>query len=143
MEVNLIDRHAVDAAFRVRNGGVDGQYVFAHGLRNIQMRDQMPNFMQAGVVMVLMIVPVFMLMFVRVRGQFLRAVDGHAHVRSRDATFDGRLRQNADARQAERVHFCEERLAVGQKLIQRAHQHVARRAHGAVQIDGFHSAPPM
>ena len=113
------------------------------------MRDQMPNFMQTGVVMVLMTVPVFMLMFVlmcmsvRVRGQFLRTVDGHAHVCSRDAAFDGRLRHNADARQAERVHFCEERLAVGQKLIQRAHQHVARRAHGAVQIDGFHSAPPM
>ena len=72
----------------------------------------------------------------------LRAVDGDAHMRPVNAAFDGVLGGYFDARKTERIHFLQKGDLVRKKLEQRAHQHIASRAHGAVKIDRFHAGPP-
>ena len=64
----------------------------------------------------------------------LLAVDGHGDMRAGDAALHGRLLLHADARKAERVQFFDKAVGVRQKLQQCGGQHVARRAHAAVQI---------
>jgi hypothetical protein len=84
-----------------------------------------------------MIVMVFMVMVMNVLGFFLLAVHGHLHVGARNAALDGLLRFHMHAGQAQAVHFFNESLFVGNQFQQRRHQHIARRAHGAFQIQGF------
>ena len=155
MEVDLLDRDAVNAAFRVRDGLIDGQNVGADGLGDVQMGDAVGQLVQIGM-MVRMHMDVRMGglrrvrvgMRVRLRGvlvgmAFLLAVDQDAHMRAGDAAFDGRLCRDLQPRQAERLHFLQKGILFGQQLQQCGHQHIACRAHGAVQIDRSHSQPPI
>ena len=130
VEVDLVDRCAVDAALRVRDRAVDGPRIFAHGLRHGQLPDPALDLMQTGVVM---FVPMFMLV-VMVLVAFFLAMDKNMDVRPRHAALDRRLRRHFNARQAQRIHVAQECVFVRQQLQKRRHQHIARRAHRAVQI---------
>ena len=75
--------------------------------------------------------------------QLLLAMYQHTHMCSGDSRGDGRLGVHLHAGQAQAVHHAEEILLVVQQLIQGAHEHIARRAHGTFKIQGFHGAPPI
>lgn len=104
VEVDLVNGHAVYAAFRVRNGAVDGKDILAHGLGERKVRNAVLDLVQAGVRMLVLVV---MRMPVRVRmcGAFFLAVHQHAHMRPGDAAFDRRFGRKRDAGKTERVHF--------------------------------------
>ena len=128
VEVDLVDRCAVDAALRVRDRAVDGPRIFAHGLRHGQLPDPVLDLMQTGVMMVL-----FAAMMMVLVALFL-AVDKNMDVRPRHAALDRRLRRHFNARQAQRIHVAQKCVPVRQQLQKRRHQHIARCAHRAVQI---------
>ena len=73
----------------------------------------------------------------------LLAVDEDADLRPGDAGRLGSLGAHLDAGQPHRVHRAEEALLVVEQLIQRAHEHIARRAHGAFKIQCFHAVAPL
>ena len=144
---------AVYPAFGLRNQGVHRFCVGFYFFGNVQAVDDPLYIRRSGVVMaavvmiVVMIVMVFMVMAVMMRmnvlGFFLFAVHGHLHVGARNAALDSLLRFHMHAGQAQAVHFFNESLFVGNQFQQRRHQHIARRAHGAFQIEGFHGVPPI
>ena len=154
VEVDLVDRCAVDAALRVCDRAVDGPRVLTHGLRHGQMPDQVLDLVQTGVVMfmvMMMLVRMFMFMVmimmmlvfmfvlmcmlvVMVLMALFLAVDEDVDVRPRHAALDRRLRRHFNARQAQRIHIAQKCVPVRQQLQQRRHQHIARCAHRAVQI---------
>ena len=78
------------------------------------------------VLMCMLVVMVLMALFL--------AVDEDVDVRPRHAALDRRLRLHFNARQAQRIHVAQKCVPVRQQLQQRRHQHIARRAHRAVQI---------
>ena len=86
---------------------------------------------------VLMRVVMRMVMPVRVQGFFLLPVDRYLHMGAGDAALDGLLGLHPNAGNLERVHFVKKSLPVGDQFQQGGHQHIARRAHGAFQIQGF------
>ena len=84
----------------------------------------------------LMAMPVpFMAMQVLV---LLQAVDGHGGVGAGDAVALRARELHLHAGQAQLRHFAQKALAVGRQLIERGHQHIARRAHAAVKIKCSH-----
>ena len=87
---------------------------------------------------VMMIVFVAMGMVVFVVGVFLDAVHGHGDVRAADAALLRGLPLNAHPRHAEAVHLVDKGIRRVDQLRQRAHQHVARRAHVALDVQRFH-----
>ena len=72
----------------------------------------------------------------------LLAVHGHRQVRAADAALLRRLPAERHPRNAQPVQLLYEGIGVGQQLEQRAGQHIARRAHAAVQIQYFHGSRP-
>ena len=105
--MNLVDRPSVHLRFRFGNPAIDRQRVVPHRLRQVQMREQMLDFMKPRVMVVFVVMTVFMRMLVQVimqRVQLLRAMDQHLHVRARDAALDRRLGRNFDAGKAKAAH---------------------------------------
>ena len=80
---------------------------------------------------------VFMMVGVPAGILFL-AIHRDGHLRAGNAALDGLRRGKTHAGHAERVQLRERRLPVGRQLQQRRRQHIAGRAHGAVEIDRFH-----
>ncbi len=70
---------------------------------------------------------------------FFYAVEGDGHMGPEDALVLGRDGPDPDAGQGQVVHRREEALRVGRKLVERGHQHVARRAAGEVEIEYAHA----
>ena len=68
----------------------------------------------------------------------LQAVDGHGGVGAGDAVALRARELHLHAGQAQLRHFAQKALAVGRQLIERGHQHIARRAHAAVKIKCSH-----
>ena len=152
MEMDLRHRDAVDPALCLRDPTVDGQRVGADGLGNRKIRDDAGNVVQAAVVVmavvcvvvvivivvvvvVLMLMLMLVMMLVRVVVQMLvllRAVHGHGHVR---AVFH--------AGNTEGVQGGEGGLPVRAELQQSGGQHIARRAHAGVKIEGLHGFASM
>lgn len=60
------------------------------------------------------------------------------HMGAGNAAFDGLFRLHMHAGQIQGVHFVDKSLLVGDQLQQRRHQHIARCAHTAFEIQGFH-----
>lgn len=101
-------------------------------------------------VLVLVAVLVNMCMEVRVRmpmrvdmgmpaiRRFLFAAHQDTDMRSPDAAFLRRFGRNGNAGDTQRIHLPQEALLVFIQLKQGAHEHIARRAHGTVQIKRFH-----
>ena len=105
--MNLVDRPSVHLRFRFSDPMIDRQRVVPHRLRQVQMREQMLDFMKPRVMVVFVVMTVFMRMLVQVvmqRVQLLRAMDQHLHVRARDAALDRRLGRNFDAGKAKAAH---------------------------------------
>ena len=71
-------------------------------------------------------------------GGFFRTVAENRKMCAGDAAFLRFLRPNGDSGNAERLKRAEESIAVRQKLKQCSRQHVACRAHAAIQIQCFH-----
>ena len=132
MKMDLGHGLAVHMALRPGDEAVDGLCIRAHPLGQRQAVDQARDIGKPprGVVMV-------------VRGGrglvLLRAEHGHRNVRAQHAAFFRALRLHPHAGQAERVHAPEKALRVGMELEQRRHEHIARRAHVAFQIECFHA----
>ena len=102
VEVDLVDGVSVHFRFCVGDQMIDSQRVVPHGLRQIEMRQQVLDFGKSCVmvVRVFMIIAVFvrMLMMVRMlvlvhmcvqRVQLFFAVDQNLHMRARNAALDG------------------------------------------------------
>ena len=118
--MNLVDRPSVHLRFRFSDPMIDRQRVVPHRLRQVQMREQMLDFMKIRVMVVFVVMTVFMRMLVQVvmqRVRFLRAMDQHLHVRARDAALDRRLGGNLNARKSEAAHGIPKCLLVVQQLI--------------------------
>ena len=92
------------------------------------------------VVMVMMVFVVMPVIVVVVR--LLEAVHGDGDVRAGDAELLRRLPGEAHAGQAQAVHAVDEGLGVGEQLAEGGHQHVARRAHGAFEVERLHGWIP-
>ena len=74
-----------------------------------------------------------------------RTAHGDFHMRAGNAAAVGRQRRDLHAGQTQGAHACQKLLllAVGAKLIQGSHQHVAGHAHGTFQIQRFHASPSI
>jgi hypothetical protein len=96
------------------------------------------------VVMVVMLVLLIMLMIVRVlviaSAAFFFTVDEDRHVCAGDAAFNGRFRHILHARDAARIQFLEKCFLFffRKKLEKRCAQHIARGAHGTVDVKSLH-----
>jgi len=95
------------------------------------------------VIMMMLVVVLMMMLMAFVMRILLFAVDGHGHVDAVDAALHGVLALEAHAGQSEGVHPIDEGRRIVQKIAQRGHQHVARRAHVALKIKRFHSDIPF
>ena len=98
------------------------------------------------VVVVLMLMLVLVMMLVRVVVQMLvllRAVHGHGHVRAGDSAFHGGVGAVFHAGNSEGVQGGEGGLPVRAELQQSGGQHIARRAHAGVKIEGLHGFASM
>ena len=118
--MNLVDRPSVHLRFRFGNPAIDRQRVVPHRLRQVQMREQMLDFMKPRVMVVFVVMTVFMRMLVQVvmqRVQLLRATDQNLHVRAGNATFDRWIGGNLNARKSEAAHRIQKRLLIVQQLI--------------------------
>ena len=91
------------------------------------------------VVFVMAVVFVMLVVMVLVEAFLLRAERLNAHVIADHAAFDRFLHRNRNVLQPQRVHLAFERVRRVQQRGERAHQHVARRAHSAIQIQYFHA----
>ena len=100
-------------------------------------------FMIVIMMMLVLMIMVMLVLMAFVVGILLFAVDGHGHVDAVDAALHGVLALEAHAGQPEGVHPIDEGRRIVQKIAQRGHQHVARRAHVALKIKRFHSDIPF
>ena len=99
--------------------------------------DQSPD----GLVMlVVVLVLVVMVVFVHMLGLLLPAVDQHGQVGAGDAALHGRLPHILHPGDVQAVEPLHEPVRVRQQLQKGRRQHVAGRAHAAVQIERFHFA---
>ena len=128
MKVNFLHTFAVHAAFRLRDEAVHAEHIVPHALRQRAGAHDRFNIRHRVVMMV----------FVRMLFALFLTVHGHAQVRARDAALDRPLGAKFHARQPQRVQLGNKSVAVVQQLQQRRRQHIARRAHRAVQIECFH-----
>ena len=135
VKMDLGHRLAVYMALRIRNEAVDGPRVRAHALGQRQRIDQARNIRKPPGVM--------MVVFGLLRRILLRAEHGYRNVRPHNAAFFRALSLDPHAGQAERIHAAQKVLRIGMQLEQRCHQHVARRAHIAFQIECFHRLPSV
>ena len=129
MKVNFLHTFAVHTAFRLRDEAVHAEHIVPHALRQRAGAHDRFNIRHRVVMMVLMVMLVFAL--------FL-TVHHHAQVRARDAALDRPLGAKFHTRQPQPVQLGDKRAAVVQQLQKRRRQHIARRAHRAVQIECFH-----
>ena len=130
MKVDVFHRAAVHAALRLRQQGVDGLRVRPNRLRQVERVDQRRDVAHRAAVGVVHLLRLFL------------AVHRDGVVRSRDAAGLRLLCCDAHARQAERVDPVDDRLRMWVQLQQRRAEHIARRAHAAVQIQLLHGLPP-
>ena len=133
-------------ALRLRDHAVHRQHVLFHRLRQVQViLHDVRDAVKAGVVMVavsmvmVMRVIVVMVMMMVVYGLgFLHAVDLHGHVGAADAAAQDALAAVDHVGDADGVQLRQGLLPVRHQLQQGRRQHIACRAHGAVQIQCFH-----
>ena len=64
------------------------------------------------------------------------------HPDARNAGFRRPLGVDVNSRQSQRLHPRKKPLFIGADVIQRAHQHIARRAHVAFKVKLSHGFPP-
>ena len=76
-------------------------------------------------------------------GMLLFAIHGDDHVGAGDAALLGALARETDAGQPKPVHPLDEGVGIGDEFQQRGHEHIARRAHIAFEIQRLHSAIPF
>ena len=88
------------------------------------------------VVVMLMVMPMMVVM------TFLLPVDRHPHMGTGDPLPPYRFRLQRHAGK-QGVHIRQEPLLLRAQLVERAHEHVPRRAHGALQIQRSHSDIPF
>ena len=135
VEVDLLNRNAVDAAFRLGDEIVHGQNVqLDHGGDGQSVHDFL-NALHAAVNMVVMVTMEVLVLL------HSRHPDGK--VGSRHAAFDAFFPADGDAGDAETVHFCKECRPVGEQLQQRRGEHVPGGAHGAFDVQRFHPLTSM
>ena len=89
------------------------------------------------VMIMVMMVMVLVVMVVVVMVALLLTVDHHTHMGTGDALAGDTLRAHLHTGN-EAVHLCQKRLFLLQQLIERRHQHIACRAHGALQVQCSH-----
>ncbi len=128
--MNLVDRPSVHLRFRFSDPMIDRQRVVPHRLRQVQMREQMLDFVKSCVMVVLVVacmrvrvvglvrMIVFASMQVLMKAvELLRAMDQHLHMRAGNAALDRRLGGNLNARKSEAAHRIQKRLLIVQQLI--------------------------
>ena len=97
-------------------------------------------FMVVMIMVMFVFVRVLMLVMVIAVASFFLAIDEYRHVRAGDAAFHGRFCYISDARDPARIQFLNKcfTLFFRKKLEKRCAQHVARGAHGTVDIQNLH-----
>ena len=131
-------------ALRLRDHAVDRQHILLHRLRQVQViPHDMLNPVQAGVMMVVlpvvMVMVVLVVMVVVMHGfRFLHAVHLHRHMGAADAAARHHLVTVDHVGDADGVQLRYRPGLIRHQLQQRRRQHIARRAHAAVQIQSFH-----
>ena len=68
----------------------------------------------------------------------LPAADPHGYMRPRDAAFHGALAHIFHTGDPDGIQFRQKGAGIGKQLQQRRRQHIARRAHAAVQVKNSH-----
>ena len=84
--------------------------------------------------MFVLVVMMMLMLQMRVLGFLLFAVHLHGDVRAGDAALDGRFLRDGHAGDAEVVQLCDKSVRIGEKLGEGSREHIARRAHAAVEI---------
>ena len=145
VEVDLFDGRAVGPALRRRQEAVDLLGLLPHRGGQAEAVDHPVDIGQGPVLVLVVVVDmavvmllfaavvVFMAVVVVVLVALLPAVDVDAHMGARHALPGGGLRLHAE-RRVQAVHARQERLLVRQELVQGPHEHIPRRAHGALEI---------
>ena len=88
--------------------------------------------------MVVVMRVIMIVMIMVVDAFFLLAADEHARVIADHAAFYAFFQRNNRVRQPDCIHLFNEGLRRVQKRSERAHQHIARSAHAAIQINRSH-----
>lgn len=101
------------------------------------------------IVLMIMVMDVFMFMVMivvvvvmMVMNFLLLTIHDNTEMRSDDTAFHGWFNRKANAWQTDCIHLVDERILVVKKLIQGSSDHVARRAHSAIQIKRSHCLSP-
>ena len=141
MEVYVGHRHAVNAAFRLREQVIYLKYFLFYLFRNGHMVvHDMCDLAEVSVMMIALFLrrmPIGMLVPV-LRLAFLLAVDQNAHMRAGNAAFDRPFHNVANAGDPRAVQFVRELLRLRKQLYKRRREHIARRAHAQIKIKRFH-----
>ena len=88
---------------------------------------------------VVMLVVVVMMVIMRL---FLLTVNDNTEMRADDAAFHGWFNRKSNAWQTDCIHLVDEHILVVKKLIQGGGDHIASRAHSAIQIKRSHCLSP-
>ena len=129
MEVNLRHRHAVDPTFCLSQPVIDRQNIRLHRLRHLQVH-QMADVRKTAVTVSVSAVIVFM-------AAFLPAVNQNRHMRSANPAFHGILPAVLYIGKAQPVQLRHKVFRIREQFQQSRREHIPRRTHGAVQIQGF------
>ncbi len=152
MEMNFRNRHTVGIAFRFRNQRIDGKNIrfylsgyrqlfnnmfdIVHAIVMVRMLSGMGMVVVVGMtVPMLMVMTVPMLMVMGVHFLcFFFAMNLYRDLRPLDSALCGCFTGDGDSGNAKTVQFIKKFLLVRKKFNQGRSQHIARRAHAAVQI---------
>ena len=130
MKVDLLDRNAVDVALGLGDALVHRHGVIAGRLRQIQAGEDVGYVVEPCVRVVVMLM-------VGVVG-FFRTVDQNGHVGAPDAAFDGAPGLIDHAGEAQTIESGQKAVPVRHQFQQGCGEHIARSAHAAVNVKGFH-----
>ena len=91
-------------------------------------------------IMLMVMIVMMVVVVVRAAAAFFFAVDGHGHVCAGDAALDGGLCGVLNSGDAARIQLRDKGFALflGKKLEKGCAQHVARSAHGTVDVENLH-----
>ena len=98
--------------------------------------------MMVVMIMVVIMVVIMVMMVVVEVFVLLHAVHRNGDMGTRNTAFDGRLPRDGHAAKSDAVQLGKKFLRIGEKLQKGGSEHIACRAHGAVDVKCFHVTSP-
>ena len=139
MEVDLARLYAVGLRLCLGDEAVDPPGLLPHRLRQREGVDHGVDIRQRAV---LVMVILMMVMHAAALMPLLLSMDVHPHMGPGDPLAGDALGLQLHAGN-QGVHVRQEPLLLRVQLVQRAHEHIPCRAHGALQIQCFHWSIPF